>query len=201
MKISSKAARSTACVGLAFLLLITFSASACARRVRAGGEKAAPGGAPSVPAALPTTLAIWDTARVQAEIKARRGRPFLVHMWASWCAPCLHELPLIESFAQKARARGVEVVSIALDTEVIGGAQVPATLHDRAPHLSPIIAHFNDPAPFIALFSNEWQGSIPALFAFGADGTLSRAFYSMVSASDLDGVLERLAPRSLSNHL
>ena len=43
-----------------------------------------------------------------------RGRPLLVNFWASWCLPCIEEMPLLDSFAQETD-NGVQVVGIALD--------------------------------------------------------------------------------------
>jgi thiol-disulfide isomerase/thioredoxin len=43
------------------------------------------------------------------------GRPLLVNFWASWCGPCIEEMPLLDAFAAKQAGNGVQVVGIALD--------------------------------------------------------------------------------------
>ena len=43
------------------------------------------------------------------------GRPTLVNLWATWCAPCLKEMPDLQAFADAQGATGVRVVGIALD--------------------------------------------------------------------------------------
>lgn len=43
-----------------------------------------------------------------------RGRPLLVNFWATWCPPCVRELPEIDRFA-KAQAGRLQVVGLAID--------------------------------------------------------------------------------------
>ncbi|MFC0679931.1 TlpA family protein disulfide reductase [Lysobacter korlensis] len=43
------------------------------------------------------------------------GRPLLVNVWASWCGPCIEEMPELDRFARSQGAKGVQVVGIALD--------------------------------------------------------------------------------------
>ena len=44
-------------------------------------------------------------------------RARLVHFWATWCEPCLDELPSLLAFARDARDQGIEVVAIAVDDQ------------------------------------------------------------------------------------
>lgn len=46
---------------------------------------------------------------------ALRGRPLVINFWATWCAPCVEELPLLDRFGRE--HRDWQVVGLALDTE------------------------------------------------------------------------------------
>ena len=83
--------------------------------------------APAVPAGvivakrghIVPTLTLATTDGVQSEIpKAWKGKTTLVNFWASWCAPCLKEMPELEVYSDEQGPNGTQVVGIALDDAV-----------------------------------------------------------------------------------
>lgn len=44
-----------------------------------------------------------------------RGHPLVLNFWATWCPPCIEELPLLSSFYQKNNAKGWQVLGLAVD--------------------------------------------------------------------------------------
>jgi thiol-disulfide isomerase/thioredoxin len=44
-----------------------------------------------------------------------RGTPMLLNFWATWCPPCVSELPLLDRFHREQQAHGWRVVGLAVD--------------------------------------------------------------------------------------
>lgn len=114
-----------------------------------------------------------DLAAIRAEIAKRRGRVVVLHLWASWCYPCIQEMGRIDAFARRLRARGGEVVSVSLDPPA-GSAHAARALRELGPNLTRLIVSVDDPDTFAARLAPGWDGSIPALFAYQASGVLRK---------------------------
>ena len=64
---------------------------------------------------VPAMTLLDPDGRKVALPAAWAGRPTLVNLWATWCAPCLKEMPDLQAFAAQQGPAGVRVVGIALD--------------------------------------------------------------------------------------
>lgn len=70
-------------------------------------------------------------------LKDLRGQPVVLHFWASFCRPCLRELPSLQALARRCRAAGLEVVTVNVDR---GDPRIPARLARRlAPELPVVL--------------------------------------------------------------
>jgi len=65
---------------------------------------------PAKPALLLTTLAGEDF-----DLSRQRGHVVIVHFWATWCPPCIEEMPALQNFYEQYKNRGVEVIAVSQD--------------------------------------------------------------------------------------
>lgn len=63
----------------------------------------------------PASLILTDLTGAQRSLADERGHITVVNFWATWCLPCIEELPLLEEIAQAYADRGVRFVAASTD--------------------------------------------------------------------------------------
>jgi thiol-disulfide isomerase/thioredoxin len=72
------------------------------------------------PVASPVAQAFWARRfagldGAELDVERWRGQPLLLNFWATWCPPCVKELPEINQFYKEAKAKGWQVLGLAVD--------------------------------------------------------------------------------------
>ena len=75
---------------------------------------------------IPTTAFI-DADGNEESLADLRGQGLIVNFWATWCAPCVKEMPALDRLAEAAGPRGLRVLALSADRE---GASVVRRFYD-----------------------------------------------------------------------
>lgn len=111
---------------------------------------------------------------------AAGARPMLVNVWASWCAPCIEEMPELQRYHAEQDANGVQVVGIALDDR----HAVEAFLQ-RVPVDYTILLDAPGPADAGVRLGNP-AGVLPYTALVDADGRLVRQKIGPFAHGEID---------------
>lgn len=135
------------------------------------------------PATAATALRLPDVEGRERDLQEWAGRPLLLNYWATWCGPCLKEMPELQHFAAAQAAKsGVQVVGIALDEP----AGIRAYL-DRVAVRYPILVEQVEPGePGTSARFGNVHGVLPYSVLLDADGQVLRTKLGPLTAGELE---------------
>jgi len=109
-----------------------------------------------------------------------RGQPLLLNFWATWCPPCIKEMPMLDRFFRERRPAGWAVVGLAVDN--------PAAVREylqRLPMSFPIGLAGMEGAALSRSLGNA-NGALPFTAVFRRDGRLHERKLGQLSEADLE---------------
>ena len=124
--------------------------------------------------------ALTDPQGNPLDLGAFRGRPLLVNFWATWCPPCVEELPMLNAFHQANAGRGWQVVGLAVDQP----KAVQAFLR-RLPLVFPVGMAGMGGVELSRQLGNG-NGALPFTVVFDGSGRVQHQKIGKVSLSDLE---------------
>ncbi len=143
-----------------------------------------PGGMPASGGGEGAGAGLWaqtfeQPAGGRLEMSALRGRPLLLNFWATWCPPCVREMPLLDSFYRQQRSNGWQVVGLALDS----AGPVQDFLR-RIPVAFPIGIGGAGGMSLVRSLGNA-GGQLPFTVVFDRQGSVQQRKLGIVEAADL----------------
>jgi len=176
---------------VATALLISAVASACQKSADAP-QTAAPGATvpatPAAPAATPPPAADAATPALEIttldgsryDLKAHRGKWVVVNFWATWCAPCLKEMP--ELSALDAMHEHIEVIGLAYEDIEVAAMRDFLQQHPVVYPIA-IVDTYAPPADF------DTPRGLPMTYLIAPDGTVAKKVLGPVTARDIESVI------------
>jgi thiol-disulfide isomerase/thioredoxin len=123
----------------------------------------------------PDQLLPYDEKTHQRLIAESKGRVLLIDFWATWCAPCREEMPLLVALQRKYAAKGLRLVTVSADEEEDRAAALKfLQQHQVSPPA--YLKKVADDDRFITFVDKNWSGALPALFLYDRNGKLVRSF-------------------------
>jgi thiol-disulfide isomerase/thioredoxin len=129
------------------------------------------------------TFALPDLAGEPRRIGEWSGKHLLLNFWATWCAPCRREIPLLKAF-QDSHGERYQVIGIAVDFVEPVQAYAEATDFNY-----PVLVGQEDAMAVAETSGVEFIG-MPFTMIVAADGELLNAHIGEIHQEDLDHIVE-----------
>ncbi|MDD3892669.1 MAG: TlpA disulfide reductase family protein [Bacteroidales bacterium] len=134
-------------------IVITIMASACTQANKKGDEKN-------------RTVPIVDFSGVEPLLNIKSDTTYIINFWATWCAPCVNELPYFERIAEKYSHKKVQVILINLDFPSHYGSRLIPFINEHNIVSEVIMLDDPDANSWINEVDTNWSGSIPATLIY-----------------------------------
>jgi thiol-disulfide isomerase/thioredoxin len=109
-----------------------------------------------------TDIRSIDFDGLMTEINQKDDTLLILNFWATWCKPCVAELPVFENVYQKYRNEKIKIILVNLDLNSKVVADVIPFIEKRKLQI-PVVHILNtDPNTWINLIDSAWSGAIPA---------------------------------------
>ena len=176
--------------GLATMALSGWAAWRASSRSAPAANRAVAGASEPVRA---NPLALYE-ARLpglddqEFSLSTLKGRPVVVNFWATWCAPCVQEMPHLDGMAKELPE--IRFVGIGIDTAA-NIAQFVAKL----PVSYQLLVAGHAGISMVRELGNS-AGGLPFTLLFDANGSIFDSILGLVEPSDLRQRIERLVTKS-----
>lgn len=98
----------------------------------------------------------------------------IVNFWATWCAPCIKELPYFEALAEKYKADNVTLLLVSLDFPRQYETKLMPFIKEKQLKAQVVALNDLDMNTWIPAIDSTWSGAIPATLIYSKD---QRKFY------------------------
>jgi thiol-disulfide isomerase/thioredoxin len=115
-----------------------------------------------------------------------QGKPLLINFWATWCPPCIEELPLIDAFYNRNKSKSLQVIGLAVDQP----SMVRRYLTQKPLSFPVGLAGFNGTE--LGRTLGNAQSVLPFSVIFDAKGRLLAQKAGKLEQSDLDAWLKKV---------
>ena len=114
-------------------------------------------------------LQIYDFAEFQKLLNKKDNKVYVINFWATWCLPCVKELPDFEKLNKVYKNNNVEVILVSLDFPHLYQSKLKPYIKKKNLKAKVIALDDPDMNSWIPKVSKSWSGSIPATIIYKND--------------------------------
>lgn len=158
----------------------------------AAAAQPAPAAGPATPVPLPARLLEpsqvepISAAQFAQVLEHHRGEVVLVNLWATWCIPCVQELPDLALLQERYGARGLKVIGVSFDDATRLETRVRPFFAEKAPTLISYLQTEADQFSFVTPLDPNWVGAMPTSFFVDRAGKVAKSHAGRMIYRDLE---------------
>jgi thiol-disulfide isomerase/thioredoxin len=138
------------------------------------------------------TVSVVKITDVEKRIKNSSDTTYIVNFWATWCAPCVKELPDFEKINSEFKDKKIVVLLITLDFKEDLEKKVIPFIKNKELKSEILLLDESNANYFIPKISNDWTGALPATLILNNKKNTSRFFEKKLNYEFLKTEIESI---------
>lgn len=126
------------------------------------------------------------------DLAAREGRVVLVNFWATWCRPCLEEIPALMALEAELGDRGFDLVAVSLDYPGDQETLIAPFLDKWFPGFVTFLSLENDMDAIVSVVDPYWNEVLPTSYLIARDGTVAKRIQGGSTAEEFAAAIRPL---------
>lgn len=117
---------------------------------------------------------VYDFDGLEPLLHKEDGKTYIINFWATWCKPCIEEMPYFERIHAEQKDNGVEVILVNLDMPNMWKTRLEPFVEKKGIQSKIVILDDPKQNDWIPKVAEEWGGGIPATLIYNKE---KRSFY------------------------
>ncbi|MEO6917966.1 MAG: TlpA disulfide reductase family protein [Collimonas sp.] len=161
------------------LIFVPIAILFCVIGVYFGVQRHTPVPAESAAVAALFAQEMPDAAGKSSSLSQWKGKPLVVNFWATWCAPCVEEMPELNALQTEIAAKNIQVIGIGIDS-----ADNIAKFAEKYKISYPLYVAGSGATALLRQFGNQ-AGGLPFTVLIGRDGEVKKMYLGSIKFDEL----------------
>lgn len=132
----------------------------------------------------------WDY--IENLMNQKSDTLYVINFWATWCAPCVKELPYFDRLAAENKSAKLKVILISLDFKKQMESRIKPFVKDKNIQSQVVVLDEPNYNSWIDKVNPEWSGAIPATLIVGGNTTTPLFFEKEFIFTELNEIVKPL---------
>ena len=134
-------------------------------------------------------LEVYDFDGFEKFLQKKDDKIYVVNFWATWCAPCVKEMPYFEKLSQEYKNENVEILFVSLDFPHLYDSKLKPFIKEKNIKSKVVALDDVDMNTWIPKVDEDWSGSIPATIIYKND--ISKFYEQSFTYESLENELKQ----------